>query len=326
LLKQIKVVTPRSLFLAAVGLTAVAAAAAGGFLALRMNGAEEAIATVGAPNPPAPSVAEDAKLPGPPSQTPAPRTPARTATPTAVNHPRVVPPPPPALDPPPAGSPDPAPVAAPVTPVPVAAPPATEVTATAAPPVADSGPVQIAPRSPRFEELVLDADTVIGIRLESTLSSQNAHVEDKVTAVVTRDVTVADRTVIPAGTMLDGIVQSVEAGGKFKTQARLGIRFNRVLMPDNSRVPIQTEAIFREGEPPANEAVATVGASAVVGSILGALIGGKKGAAIGAGAGAAGGTAVVAAKDPNAVVMASGTLLTVRLTAAAKFTIQRDVN
>ena len=62
----------------------------------------------------------------------------------------------------------------------------------------------------------------------------------------------------------------------------------------------------------------------MVGGILGALIGGKKGAAIGAGAGAAGGTAVVAAKDPNAVIMSAGTLLTVRLTAPAKFTVQKD--
>jgi hypothetical protein len=307
-----------------VGLLVVVAAAAGGFLAIRMNDADRAIATVGAPNPPVHSVTEDVKLPLAPRQTPAPPTPARTAMAATASKTPTVPPPAPATAPPPAGSPDQPAILPSVTPPPVTTAPPTEVPVTAAPTVADPAPVAVAPRIPRFEELVLDADSVIGIRLESTLSSQTAHVEDKVTAVVTRDVTVADRTVIPAGTMLDGVVQSVEAGGKFKTQARLGIRFNRVLMPDNSRVSIQTETIFREGESPANEAAAKVGASAVVGSIIGGLIGGKKGAAIGAGAGAAGGTAVVAAKDPNAVVMPSGTLLTVRLTAPAKFTVQRD--
>jgi hypothetical protein len=287
-----------------------------------MNGADEALATVGAPNPPAPSVADTAKVPDAPKPPAEPRVQPPMPTPSAAARARHVSPPLVAA-PAPIAVPEQPPAAMPVTPPPVTAPPATDVTV-AALPAAEPVPVPVAPRGPQFLEMVLDADTVIGIRLESTLSSQTAHVEDKVTAVVTRDVTVADRTVIPAGTMLDGIVQSVEAGGKFKTQPRLGIRFNRVLLPDNSRVSIQTEPIFREGESPANEAAAKVGASAVVGGILGALIGGKKGAAIGAGAGAAGGTAVVAAKDPSAVVMSAGTLLTVRLTAPAKFTVQKD--
>ena len=172
--------------------------------------------------------------------------------------------------------------------------------------------------------MVVDANSVIGIRMQSSVSSQTAHVEDKVTAVVTRAVSVADQTVIPAGTVLEGVVQSVEAGGRFKTTARLGIRFNRLLMPDNSRVQIQTELIFREGEPPTSEAVAKVGATTVVGTLIGGLIGGKKGAAIGAGAGAASGAAVVAARDPNAVVIPEGTSLTVRLTAPVKITVQRE--
>jgi hypothetical protein len=302
----------------------LAAAAGGGFLALRMNRADESIASVGAPNPPESLVARETKIPDAPPQTPAPRASVRPPASTAGRQTRPVPPLSQAAAPPRAASPDQPVAAPPLTPAPVTVPPSSEPPATAGPPAADPGPVAVAPPTPRFEELTLDADSVIGIRLESTLSSQTARVEDKVTAVVTRDVTVGDRTVIPAGTMLDGVVQSVEAGGKFKTQARLGIRFNRVLMPDSTRVQIQTETIFREGEAPANEAIAKVGASAVVGSILGALIGGKKGAAIGAGAGAAGGTAIVAAKDPNAAVMSSGTLLTVRLTAPARFTVQRD--
>lgn len=324
LLEYVAVVVRRFLPLVAVSLTVAAAAAVGGFLALRMNRADRAISTVGAPNPPALSGVEDPRGPEPPTPAPVPSVPVRTAKRTQPSQTRSAPPSAAAADPLPTGSPAPPAISTAVMAPPVTTAPPAEVPVAASATVTDPAPVAVAVQTPRFEELVLDTDSVIGIRLESTLSSQTAHVEDKVTAVVTRDVTVADRTVIPAGTILDGVVQSVEAGGKFKTQARLGLRFNRVLMPDNSRVSIQTETIFREAESPANEAAAKVGASAVVGSIIGGLIGGKKGALIGAGAGAAGGTAVVAAKDPNAVVMSSGTLLTVRLTAPAKFTVQRD--
>ncbi len=118
------------------------------------------------------------------------------------------------------------------------------------------------------------------------------------TARVTRDVAVDGRTAIPAGSRLEGNVTVVDHGGKFKNAARLGIRFMTVILADSTRVPIQTETIFREGEPPGNAATSKIGASAVVGTILGAVLGGKKGAAIGTTVGAAGGTAAVAAGIP----------------------------
>jgi hypothetical protein len=89
-------------------------------------------------------------------------------------------------------------------------------------------------------------------------------------------------------------------------------------------MPIQTEAIIRDGEAPGGEATSKIGASAVVGTILGAVIGGKKGAAIGGAAGAAGGTAAVMAGGRNDAVIASGTALTVRLTSPLSITIEPE--
>ena len=351
----------KTLVLALVGTASVAAAAGGGYVALRMNNADRAVATVGAPNPPAerPSAPATPQTAAPraassqppvtsststlpvsrknelPQQTQAPKkntsrvtqtssapqTPVASQTVAASSAPSSQT----ATAPVPVAPPPVAPPIAPPVVVPAAAPPATGDPSAAAPPptVPDPVPPVSSSTSTRFEELLLATDSVIGIRLESTVSSQNARVEDKVIGVVTRDVNVGGRTAIPAGARIEGIVQSVQAGGKFKNQPRLGLRFNRVLLPDNTKLPIQTETIFREGESPTNEAVAKVGAGTVVGSILGALIGGKKGAAIGAGAGAAGSTAAVAAGDPNNVVIVSGTVLTVRLTAPVSVTIER---
>jgi hypothetical protein len=180
------------------------------------------------------------------------------------------------------------------------------------------------PAKPRFDELTVTENSVIGIHLDSAVSSDTAKVEDKVTARVSRDVVVSGRTAIPAGSKLEGNVTLVEHGGKFKDKARLGIRFTTLVLPDNTRQTIQTDALFRDGDSPAGEATAKVGASAAVGAIIGAAIGGKKGAAIGTMAGAAGGAGVVQAGGRNDAVFAAGTPLTLRLTQPITVMVERN--
>ena len=148
--------------------------------------------------------------------------------------------------------------------------------------------------------------------------------EDRVTARVTRDVNVDGRVAVPAGSTLEGLVTTVQHGGRFKERARLGVRFTSVLLADNKRIPIQTETIFRIGDAPTGEASAKIGGAAVLGAILGSVIGGKKGAAIGSTAGAAGGTAAVMAGDVNNAVIPAGAPLTVRLTAPATVLVEHQ--
>jgi hypothetical protein len=192
------------------------------------------------------------------------------------------------------------------------------------PPPDEIAPAPKAPAKPRFDELTVTENSVIGIHLDSTVSSDTAKVEDKVTARVSRDVVVSGRTAIPAGSKLEGNVTLVEHGGKFKDKARLGIRFTTLVLPDNTRQTIQTDALFRDGESPTGEATAKVGASAAVGAIIGAAIGGKKGAAIGSMAGAAGGAGIVQAGGRNDAVFAAGTPLTLRLTSPITVLVERD--
>jgi hypothetical protein len=181
----------------------------------------------------------------------------------------------------------------------------------------------IALPAPRYEQVELPSNVVIGIRIETTISSETAQVEDQVEARVTRPVVIDGRTVIPTGARLTGTVTVAERGGRFHERSRIGVQFTSVTVNDGVHVPIQTEAIYRVGEAPTGEATAKIGASAVIGSILGGVFGGKKGAAIGAATGAAGGTAVVAAGGPNEATLASGSTLTVRLAESARFEVGR---
>ena len=183
-----------------------------------------------------------------------------------------------------------------------------------------------APEPPQrvFEELVVSADSVIGLQTENRLSSETARVEDKVDAKVTRDVKVGDRIAIPAGSRAIGSVMEVERGGKFKDRARLGIRFHTLVLADGTQVPISTETIYREGAAPGNSSAAKVGGGAVGGAILGAILGGAKGAAIGAAAGGGGGTAAVMAGERSNVVVAPGTPMTVRILSPVTVTTEKE--
>lgn len=176
---------------------------------------------------------------------------------------------------------------------------------------------------PRIELVEVPANAVIGIRLETTVSSETARVEDPVHGRVSRPVVVDGVAIIPAGALLTGQVTTVERGGRFRERSRIGVRFTSLRVDERTQVPIRTEVIYREGEAPTGEATAKIGASAVVGSILGGVFGGKKGAAIGAATGAAGGTAIVAATGPNEVVLAAGTSFTVRLAEPALVEVGR---
>lgn len=301
----------KALVVTVVGIGCVAAAGVGGYLGGRTTAGTPAAAQVAeAPATPvveavAPAVSaatpasrQDASAPGPAPMTRASRRPEPAPAPAQASEAVMAPPSLPTAD---IHAPDEAPL-----------------------PQEPNGVAMLPPPpAPTADERTVPTDTVIGIRLDSAVSSETARVEDRVLARVTRDVKVDGDTVIPAGARLEGTVTVVDRGGKFRERSRIGVRFTTLTVTDE-RIPIRTDTIFREGDPPGGEATSKIGASAVVGSILGAVIGGRKGAAIGGAAGAAGGTAAVMKGGRNAAEMELGTPLTVRLTDPVTVLVPRE--
>jgi hypothetical protein len=190
----------------------------------------------------------------------------------------------------------------------------------------DDHAVQEPPRAPEppakvFDELIVSADSVIGLQTENTISSETARVEDRVDARVTRDVRVGDKVAIPSGTRAIGSVTQVDRGGKFKERAHLGIRFHTLVLADGTRVPISTETITRDGDAPSS--AAKIGGGAVGGAILGAILGGAKGAVIGGATGAGAGAAATAAGDRSSASLPAGTQTTVRILSPVTVTVER---
>ena len=200
------------------------------------------------------------------------------------------------------------------------APPAPEPLFDAAP---APEPLPPPPPEPAFEDLIVSADSVIGLQVESSLTSERARVEDEVVARVTRDVRVGDRVAIPAGAQAIGEVTLVERGGKMRDKARLGVRFTSIVLGDGTRIPVETDTIIREGSSPGNESAAKIGGGAIGGAIIGGILGGAKGAIIGGSAGAGAGTAAVMAGGRNAATLPAGAPITVRLLKPATVTVER---
>lgn len=190
---------------------------------------------------------------------------------------------------------------------------------------AEPEPVRIPdPPEPKYLDLVVASNSVIGLQVEAPISTDKARVEDEVIARVTRDVRVGDRVAIPAGSKAHGEVTLVEKGGRLKDRARLGVRFTSIVLADGTTVPITTETIYREGDSPTNGSAAKIGGAAIGGAILGGILGGGKGAAIGGAIGAGGGSAAVMASGPNAATLSSGSPVTIRLEEPATVTVEKE--
>ena len=222
-----------------------------------------------------------------------------------------------------------APVAAPVPPVsspaPVEIAPIAPAVITPPAPSFDLEPERtpVEAAGPQYHELVVAAGSVIGLQVESSLTSETAEVEDPVLARVTRDVKVGDHVVVPAGTKARGEVTVVEKGGKVRERARLGVRFTSLVLADGTQVPISTDTIIREGDAPARESATKIGGGAIGGAIIGGILGGAKGAAIGGAIGGGAGSAAVMAGGRNPATLSSGAPVTIRLEGPATVTIQK---
>ena len=137
-------------------------------------------------------------------------------------------------------------------------------------------------------------------------------------------VTINGVQALPAGTAVTGHVTDVARSGRVKGRARVAFRFTRLDPPGAAEaMQIRTASVSRVAPGTKKKDAATIGGGAVGGAIIGGLIGGGDGAAKGAAIGGAGGTGVVVATRGKEVRIASGTPVSVRLTAPLTVRVTR---
>jgi hypothetical protein len=153
------------------------------------------------------------------------------------------------------------------------------------------------------------AGTEFDVRLQNSLNSGTAQVEDRFEATTLVDLVIGGRNVIPAGSVMRGVVTAVEPGTRTNRTASLTVSFDQVTV--NGRAyPMRgtvTQAI--EGEGIRGEA-GRAGVGAGVGAILGAVLAGARGAILGA---VIGGGGTIAATEGKEVELPQGSVLRVRV-------------
>jgi hypothetical protein len=157
--------------------------------------------------------------------------------------------------------------------------------------------------------LELPVGTEIDVRLQNTLNSGTAQVEDRFEATTVADLNVDGRVAIPSGSVVRGVVTAVEPGTRTNRTSKMTVSFDQVTVNGRS-YPIRgtvTQAI--EGEGIRGEAGRTA-AGAGVGAIIGGILGGFKGALAGI---LIGGGGTIAATEGKEVELPQGSILRVRL-------------
>ena len=195
------------------------------------------------------------------------------------------------------------------------APAARPSTSSATPaPAASSAPPAPAPStsgrsSTSSSRMDVPVGTELDVRLQNSLSSATAQVEDRFEATTVVDLKEGERLIIPAGSTMRGVISSVTKTTRLERKGSLTVAFDQVTVGGKA-YPIRgtvTQALESEG---IKGETAKIGAGAGVGAIIGGILGGFKGALAGI---LIGGGGTIAATEGKEVELPQGSVLRVRI-------------
>lgn len=147
------------------------------------------------------------------------------------------------------------------------------------------------------------------VRLRNTLSSETATVEQRFEATTVVDLMQDGRVLVPAGSVVQGVVSDVEKPGRVERAGSLTLAFDRLSVHGREHEIRASATQVFESKGIRGEA-GTAGVGAGVGGVVGGLIGGVKGAILGAVIGAGGAIAATEGKD---ITLPAGSIVRIRM-------------
>jgi hypothetical protein len=157
--------------------------------------------------------------------------------------------------------------------------------------------------------------TVISASISAGLSSKTSHTGDEFEATVVSPVKVKGTVLVPAGSIIHGVVTEAKSAGKFKGEADLLVSARSISIRGRS-YPIQVATLGSTTKGKGKRTAAMVGGGAGGGALIGGIAGGGKGALIGGLVGAGAGTAGAAMTGNNRdITMPAETVLGFHLSA-----------
>jgi hypothetical protein len=170
-------------------------------------------------------------------------------------------------------------------------------------------PKPVTATAPSASSADVPAGTEFDVRLQTMLSSKTSKVEDRFEATTMVDLSQGSRIIVPAGSVMRGVVSSVDPAGRVDRRGSMTVAFDQVTVQGRA-YPLRatvTQAIESEG---VRGEAGRIGAGAGVGAIIGGILGGFRGALAGI---LIGGGGTIAATEGNDVELPVGTVLRVRL-------------
>lgn len=163
--------------------------------------------------------------------------------------------------------------------------------------------------------LTMKQGTILTVRINEPLSSDQSKVGDLFSATLTQPVIVLGIVVARYGQSAVGQVVEAKKAGRVSGVSRLGITLTSLTLVDGQTVPIQSQLLVHEGPTSLERDVAAIAGTTGVGAAIGAAANWGRGAAIGAGIGAAVGTIGVLLTRGYPTVVEPETLLAFQVTA-----------
>ena len=143
----------------------------------------------------------------------------------------------------------------------------------------------------RATPVTLPEQTAIQVRLNQAIASDENRPGDHFTATVSQPVVLANKTVVPVGAAVDGLIVDAQHSGRLRGRARLDLALESVYV-NGTAYDIRTSSAVRVGGKHRNRNLAWIAGGGGGGALIGALAAGGKGALIGGPIGAGAGTAV----------------------------------
>lgn len=165
----------------------------------------------------------------------------------------------------------------------------------------------------KTEMLTLPAGTMMQVRLDHALASDQNRAGDAFTATLTEPLTVDGKTVVPTGAQVQGQVVDARQGGRLRGVSHLQLRLTSVDV-EGQPYSIETGSFARVGENHKKRNWSWIGGGGGAGMLIGALAGGGKGALIGGPVGAGAGLAVAAYTGKKDIRLPAESRLNFRLT------------
>lgn len=163
------------------------------------------------------------------------------------------------------------------------------------------------------QTLTLPAGTVVRVRVDDWISSDQNLAGDSFSAVLDQPIVVGGWVVARRGQAQTGRVSLVKKGGHGSGTSQLGVDLPELTLVDGQQLPLQTELFQTSAGTSHGRDAAVIGTTTGVGALIGAIAGGGTGAAIGAGVGATAGIIGVMSTRDRPTVIPPETVLSFRL-------------